>query len=284
MGKFPEVFSTIYISMVEAGEITGNLDETLVRLSAQEEKAQALTTKIRGAFTYPVVVLAVLVGVMILMVTLVLPQVGKMYIDLRKPLPFSTQILLAISAALTRFWYLFLLALAGGIYALRAYILTPDGRSKLDRLKFNIPLFSPLMKKMYMARFARTLGSLVNSGVPLLQALAVTARSMNNVHLEAAVMEVADKVKSGAALSKPTGESLLFLPLVSQMLAVGEETGTVGDSLEKVAVYYEEEVDQTVANISQLIEPMTMVVLGGMVAFLIASVLLPIYGLVSSVR
>lgn len=283
LAQYPAVFSPIYISMVEAGEITGNLDETLLRLSAQEEKAQAITTKIRSAFTYPIVVLVVLFAVMTLMITIVLPQVGKMYTDLNKPLPFSTQILLAISSFTTRFWYLIIAFFLIGLYALRAYMLTPAGKSAFDRLKLNVPLFSPLLTKMYMARFARTLGSLVTSGVPVLQGLNVTSRAMNNVHLERAVAAAAEKVKAGAALSQATADNPYFMPLLGQMLAVGEETGTIGESLEKVASYYEDEVDETVRNISQLIEPATMVVLGGMVAFLIASVLLPIYGLVSNV-
>lgn len=284
LGHYPDVFSPIYIAMVEAGEVSGNLEETLLRLAAQEEKTQAINSKIRGAFTYPAVVLMVLVAVMTLMITLVLPQVGKMYTDLKKPLPFSTQILLAISGVMVKFWYIFVLLLIGGIYALRVYLKTPAGRSNLDRLKFNIPAFSVLMKKMYMARFARTMGSLVASGVPILQALSIASRSMNNVHLEAAIKGVASKVKAGTTMSQPLAQHPLFLPLVGQMLAVGEQTGTIGESLEKVATYYEDEVDEAVKNISTLIEPATMIVLGLMVAFLIASVLLPIYGLVSSVR
>lgn len=284
LARHPEVFGSIYISMVEAGEASGNLDETLLRLASQEEKQAALMAKIRGAFTYPLVVLAVLIGVMVLMITMVLPQVGQMYTDLKKPLPFLTSILLGMSAIFVKFWYIFVMLLVLAGYGVHAYIKTPDGRSKLDRLKFNIPVFDTLIKKMYMARFARTLGSLVSSGVPVLQALDIAAKSSNNVHLEKAIREVATKVKAGTAMSKPLSDHPLFLPLVGQMINVGEQTGTVGDSLEKVANYYEEEVDQAVKNISTLIEPATMVLLGGMVAFLIASVLLPIYGLVSSIR
>jgi type IV pilus assembly protein PilC len=284
LARHPEVFSPIYISMVEAGEASGNLDETLLRLASQEEKTAALMSKIRGAFTYPAIVFAVLIGVMILMITMVLPQVGQMYIDLKKPLPLTTKILLGIAAIFTKFWYLFVLAGLFAAYALRVYLKTPEGRKRFDQLKLNIPVFDTLVKKMYMARFTRTLGSLVASGVPILQALEISAKSMNNVHLQKAIKEVASKVKGGTAMSKPLSDHPLFLPLVGQMISVGEQTGTIGDSLEKVANYYEEEVDQAVKNISTLIEPATMVVLGGMVAFLIGAVLLPIYGLVSAIR
>lgn len=282
--QYPDIFSTIYISMVQAGEASGSLDETLLRLADQEEKNQAINSKIRGAFTYPVVVLVVLIAVMILMITMVLPQVGKMYTDLNQQLPTMTQILLGISAAFKKFWYLFFLALVGAAYGVRLYFKTPAGRSQLDGWKFKIPGFSVLLEKMYMSRFASTLGSLVASGVPVLQALDITSKSVNNVHLEAAIKDVAAKVKSGVAMSVPVSESPLFLPLVGQMIAVGEQTGTIGDTLAKLASYYEDEVDEAVKNISTLIEPATMVLLGGMVAFLIAAVLMPIYGLVSKIH
>lgn len=284
LARYPDVFPPIYISMIEAGEVSGDLEETLLRLALQEEKAHEISSKIRGALTYPIVVFVVLIAVMVLMITVVLPQVGKMYTDLNKPLPGMTQALLGVSAFISRFWYLFVALLVGSGFGLRQYLTTSAGRDALDGLKLRIPFISILLQKMYMARFARTLGSLVSSGVPLLQALAITGKAISNSVLEREVTHIAGLVKAGAALSKPVSESENFLPLVSQMISVGEQTGTLGDSLAKAASYYEEEVDDTVKNISTLIEPATMIILGVMVAFLIASVLLPIYGLVSSVR
>ena len=284
LAKHPDLFNTIYISMVEAGEVSGNLDETLQRLANQEEKAAAINSKIKGALTYPLVVLAVLIAVMILMVVLVLPQVGKMYSDLKQPLPPLTQALLAVSHAFVHFWYLFIVFFAGLAYAARLWAKTPSGKSKIDTFKMIVPGFGLLVKKLYMARFARTLGGLVTTGVPVLQAMAITAKSMNNVHMEKAVNDVATKVKSGIVMSKPILEDPLFIPLVGQMLSVGEQTGTMGDSLNRVAQYFEDEVDEAVKNISTLIEPATMVILGGLVAFLIAAVLLPVYGLVTKIQ
>lgn len=284
LSDYPSLFNTIYIAMVEAGEASGTLDETLIRLANQEEKNAAINSKIRSAFTYPVVVLAVLIGVMVLMVNLVIPQVAKMYQDLNHPLPFLTNMLLGIAHTFNKFWYLFILVFIGIAYAIRVYLKSPDGRSKFDAFKLKMPIFSSLIKRLYMARFARTLGSLVATGVPVLQALGITAKAINNVHIEKAINEVAVKVKGGIAMSQPIIENPMFLPLVGQMIGVGEQTGTIGDSLNKVAAYYEDEVDEAVKNISTLIEPATMVVLGGMVAFLIAAVLLPIYGLVSSIH
>ncbi len=281
---YPDVFNTIYVSMVEAGEASGNLDDVLLRLAAQEEKNQQIVSKIRSAFTYPIVVLVVLIAVMVMMITLVLPQVGKMYEDLKKPLPPFTRILLAISDFTIHYWYLVIMVLIGIGYAIRVYLKTPAGVSLVDRSKLNIPGVKTLMMKMYMARFARTLGSLIATGIPVLQALGIVSKAMNNVHLQAEIENIAGKVKGGTAMSKPVSESLLFMPMVGQMMAVGEETGTMGDSLTKVASYYEDEVDEAIRNISTLIEPATMVVLGVMVAFLIAAVLLPIYGLVSQLH
>ena len=284
LSAYPNVFGSIYVSMVQAGEVSGTLDETLLRLAAQEEKTAAINSKIRSAFTYPVVVLVVLVAVMILMITLVLPQVGGMYADLKQPLPPLTQALLGVSKAFTKFWYLFLLALAGLVYAARVWLLSPNGRHAVDKAKISVPVISVLVLKLYMSRMTRTLGSLIATGVPVLQALDITSKSMNNSILEAAIKDVAEKVRAGIAMSQPISENPIFLPMVGQMIAVGEQTGTLGDSLNKIATYYEDEVDEAVKNISTLIEPITMVVLGGMVAFLIAAVLLPIYGLVTKIH
>jgi type IV pilus assembly protein PilC len=280
----PKIFGTIYISLVEAGEASGNLDETLAQLANQEEKTAAINSKIKSAFTYPIVVLVVLLAVFVMMIVLVLPQVANMYKDLKTPLPPLTQALLAIANTFKKFYYLFFLAFAGIAYGVRAFILTPRGKYLTDTAKIRVPVVKVLVMKLYMSRFSRTLGSLVASGVPVLQALNITSRSMNNVRMETAVNEVTEQVKSGVAMSVPISDNPMFLTLVGQMIGVGEQTGTLGDSLNKVASYYEDEVDEAVKNISTLIEPATMVVLGGLVAFLIAAVLLPIYGLVSSIK
>jgi type IV pilus assembly protein PilC len=256
----------------------------LAQLANQEEKTAAINSKIKSAFTYPIVVLVVLLAVFVMMIVLVLPQVANMYKDLKTPLPPLTQALLAIANTFKKFYYLFFLAFAGIAYGVRAFILTPRGKYLTDTAKIRVPVVKVLVMKLYMSRFSRTLGSLVASGVPVLQALNITSRSMNNVRMETAVNEVTEQVKSGVAMSVPISDNPMFLTLVGQMIGVGEQTGTLGDSLNKVASYYEDEVDEAVKNISTLIEPATMVVLGGLVAFLIAAVLLPIYGLVSSIK
>lgn len=284
LGKHPDVFDTIYISMVEAGELGGNLDETLLRLAEQEEKNQKIRTKVRSALTYPAVVFAVLVAVSILMLTMVIPQVTNMYTELGEQLPFMTLVLQAISDFMVNYWYLLLAIVIGAVVGIRAYLKTDSGTSQFDRLKLNIPGVKIIVRKVYMARFTQTMSSLINSGVSVLQALHITGGAINNVHMQTAIEEIAERVKAGDPISKPISKNPLFLPLVGQMIEVGEQTGSVGDSMSKVASYYEAEVDEAMDNISTLIEPATMVILGALVAFLIAAVLLPIYGLVSNIR
>ena len=284
LAQHPKVFDTIYISMVEAGERGGNLDETMLRLANQEEKSQKIRSKVRSALTYPTVVFIVLIAVSILMLTMVIPQVANMYHELGEPLPLTTKILQGIANFMTNYWYILIALLAAAVFGLRTYVRTDSGRAKLDRFKLSIPGIKLIIKKVYMARFTRTMSSLINSGVSVLEALDVTSKAINNVHIEEAINEVAERVKSGDPISKPIRNNPIFLPLVGQMIQVGEQTGSVGDGMDKVADYFEAEVDEAMENISTLIEPATMVVLGLLVAFLIGAVLLPIYGLVSSIR
>lgn len=284
MADYPDVFNNTYLSMIQAGETSGTLDKTLTRLADQEEKNQEMMSKIRGAFLYPVIVLVVLLGVGALMATLVLPEIGKMYDDLGESVPFMTGILLGMSDAVKNYALLFLFGFIGAGIGARAYFKTPSGKRKIDALKLNIPVFKILIQKMYMARFARVLSSLISTGVPTLQALQIVTLSLNNVYFSEAIDEIRDRVKAGEALSEPIARNDLFLPLLPQMIRVGEKTGGIAGSLEKAAKYYEDEVDNTVKTIQTLIEPFTMIVLGAMVLFLIVAVLFPIYNLVSSIQ
>lgn len=284
MRRHDNLFSEMYISIVEAGEASGSLDKSLLRLADQEEKAYEINTKIRNAFIYPAAVLVVLVIVTILMVVFVLPEVGAMYEEVDQPVPTFTAILLGIANFITNFWYITGALGFAVVYGIYAYIKSDASRPVKDKAKLNAPVFKDLIKKLYMARFARTLGTLVNTGVPVIQALEIVKRSMNNMYYEQGMEKIISRVKAGEALSKPILADSLYIPLVGQMLEVGEETGGVGDSLNKVAKYYEDEVDQQVKTIQTLIEPATIVLLGLMVGFLIVAVLFPIYNLVSSIQ
>ncbi len=282
LASHPHVFNKVFVSLVAAGETSGTLDAALERIAAQQEKDAEIISKVRGAMVYPLIVMVVMVGVMVFMLRLVLPQVGQLYKDLNKPLPFITNILLMTSNFIGSFWWLIILVIALLVFMLRRYAATTDGRKNIDTIKMRIPLFGPLFMKMYMARFCRTATTLVSSGVPLLEVLNITAESVNNVNIEASTKKAADKVKSGKALSDALEDSPSFLPLVPQMIRIGERSGAMDQMLEKTAMYYENELDNEIKTISTTIEPVLMVALALMAGIMIAAILLPIYGLVGN--
>lgn len=282
--QYPKLFNHIFVSLVNAGEQSGTLDETLQRLADQQEKQEQILRKVRGALIYPMVVLAVIVGVVIFMVTTVLPQVGNLYQELGQKLPFITASLLAVSNFVIKFWYVFLLLLVAIIFGIRAYVKTPNGAKAFDRIKLNAPLVAPLLRKVYAARFTRTMSSLVNSGVPLLEAMDIAGESVDNIIIDGIITGASEKVRTGESLSDTLTDHKEIPKLVPQMIRVGEESGALGGMLEKVAKYYEEEVDQTIKNISGIIEPVMIVLLGVIVVFIVVAVLFPIYNLVTLIN
>ena len=281
--QYPALFNHIFISLVDAGEQSGTLDESLLRLADQQEKEQQILGKVRGALIYPSIVFVVIIGVVLFMVTTVLPQVATFYKELGKSLPTLTSVLLSFSNLLIRFWYLFALLLVALIFGIRVYIKTPAGRKVWDSLKLKVPIFGPLFKKVYAARFTRTLSSLVNSGVPLLRSLKIAGESVDNVVVQKIIDNAAEKVKTGESLSSALEGHDEIVKLVPQMIRVGEESGSLGGMLEKVAKFFEEEVDQTIKNLSGIIEPIMIVFLGLVVLFIVVAVLFPIYSLVTLV-
>jgi type IV pilus assembly protein PilC len=277
--KHPKVFNQVYISLVAAGETSGTLDEALKRIAAQQEKDAAIASKLRGAMVYPIIVLSVVILVVVFMLTTVLPQVGKLYADLHRTLPIYTRVLLGISSFITHFWYLVIIVFVAAVFGVRMYVKTDQGRYQIDKLKLKLPLVGVLFEKVYMARFARTLGTLLTSGVPVLDGLEVTRKATNNVLLYEAVGRVIDKVRGGKAMSAGLHDEPVFHELVSSMVEIGEQAGAIDGMLDRVATYFEDEVDQQVKNLSATIEPILMVVLGVIVMFIIGAVLFPIYNL-----
>jgi type IV pilus assembly protein PilC len=281
LAKHPKVFNDVYIALVAAGETSGTLDTTLDRLANQEEHDAEMISKVRGAMIYPAIVLFVIFGVVIFMLVEVLPQVKSLYKDLGQTLPFITASMLAVSDFITHFWWLLLALLAGGIYFLNRWRKTDGGTAFFDRFKMNVPLFGPLFMKLYMARFCRTGQSLMASGVQMLEMLRITGRAVDNVHVQAALMRAADSVKGGKALSESIAkDEENFLPLVGQMINIGEQSGQLDTMMGKAADFYENELDNTIKSISTLIEPILMVVLALIAGLLVGAILLPIYGLV----
>lgn len=280
MQKYPSVFNNVYVSLVAAGEASGSLDKSLDRLATQQEKDAEVVGKVRGAMIYPAIVMVVLFAIIIFMTTTVLPQVANIYKSLPgTSLPFITVMLLKFSSLITHFWWLFLLALVGGVYFLRRYIKTPNGRSVLDRLKMRTPPVGPLFMKLYMARFARTASTLVGAGVPMIKMLETTAEAVGNTHVTASIQRALEQVKGGKTLSASIDNDPNFLDLVPDMISIGEQSGALETMLSRVADYYEKEVDNQIKSINTIIEPVLMIVVGIIALIIVAAVLLPIYGL-----
>ncbi len=281
LAKYPDVFSQVFVSLIAAGEVSGTLDTALERLANQQEKDAELASKIRGAMIYPIIVLLVMVGVVGFMIVSVLPQVEELYSGIPGArLPLLTRVLLAVSSFVTSFWWVVLLILGIGIFFGNRWVRTIGGEQVVDKAKLSVWPFGPLFRKVYMARFARTSTTLVASGVPLLQVMEITAKAIDNVHIEASIKRAAEKVKGGKALSLSLSGEDNFLELVPQMIKIGEDSGALENMLDKTADYYEKEVDDQIKSISTIIEPLLMVILGVVAITIVSAILLPIYGLV----
>ena len=280
LSAHPRVFNEVYISLIAAGEVSGTLDKSLERIANQQEKDAEILSKVRGAMAYPAIVILVMIAVVGFMIVKVLPQVEVIYQDIPgATLPFVTRVLLAISHFVIDFWWAILIFLVALGFILSRYARTGPGKEVIDRLKMTAWPVGPLFMKLYMARFARTGTTLVSSGVPLIQMLGIVAKAINNVHIERSMKAATEKVKGGKSLADSLEGDPNFLPLVPNMLRIGEESGSLEDMLAKTADYYEKEVDNQIKTISTIIEPLLMVILGIVAFIVVAAVLLPIYGL-----
>lgn len=282
LSKYPKVFDQIYVNLVAAGEASGTLDAALERLAIQQEKDADLNSKIRGAMTYPIIVVVVMIAVVGFMVVTVLPQVKNLYEGLPSGsggLPLVTRMLLSVSDFVINYWWAVIIALVVIAFFTSRWARTLGGKQVIDKLKMKAWPIGDLFMKIYMARFARTGTTLIASGVPLLQMLSITSKAVDNVHIEASIKRASDKVRGGKALSETLAKDPNFLPLVPNMLRIGEQSGAMEQMLGKAADYYEKEVDNQIANISSIIEPVMMVLLGIVAFIIVAAVLLPIYSL-----
>ncbi|HTJ73625.1 MAG TPA: type II secretion system F family protein [Verrucomicrobiae bacterium] len=287
LGKSSGTFSEIYVNMVRAGEAAGILDEILKRLAVQQEKNATIRKKVKSAMTYPMVLIGITVIAFFGLMLFVIPQIGKIVSDLGGPdakLPGLTLAMLGISGFMTSYWFILLPGIAGGVVLLLRYLKTPKGKSQLHHFILKVPGIKTIAVKLAVARFARTFSALMGAGVAVLEALDVTARAVGNVVFEEALKSAAKEVKNGATLSSIIDKNPLFPPIVAQMLAVGEETGQTDVVLVKVADFYEEEVDVAIDGISAIIEPVMIVIMGGMVGLIAASVMMPIAGLANQIK
>ncbi len=283
LSNFPNVFNQIFVNLVAAGETSGTLDQALERIAIQQEKDADISSKIRGAMTYPIIVLVVMIAIVIFMLVKVLPQVQLLYASFPgASLPIETRLLLGLSSIMTKFWWIVILLLIGLIIFINFFRKTRSGRIFFDTLKIKLPPINVLFVKLYMARFARTAATLVSAGVPLLQVLEISSKNVVNVLVSQAINKAGEKVKGGTSLGEALTGDPYFLPLVPNMIKIGEQSGAMESMLDKAASYYENEVDQAIKNISSIIEPIMMVLLGIMALVIVAAVLLPIYSLAGS--
>ncbi len=282
--KHPQVFDQLFLALVSAGEASGTLDESLQKIAEQQEKDAAIMSRIRGALTYPVIVLFVIFGVLIFMLVTVVPQVAKLYKDLHQTLPLITQFIVSTSQFITKFWWVVLITIGLGVYFAVQYFRTPAGRHTLDVLKLNFPLFKNLFNKLYMARFNRTGETLLKSGVGMLDMLAIASDSIGNQIISGQIDRAADKVKGGKELSVALAIEENIPSMVPQMISIGEKSGRIDEMMGKTAKIYEEELDEEIRTISTLIEPILMVVLAVVAGGMVAAILLPIYALVNTIH
>lgn len=282
--KHPDVFDKVFLALIAAGEVSGTLDESLRRIAAQQEKDAATMSKIKGALTYPVIVLVVIFGVMAFMLFTVVPQVEKLYIDLKKELPFLTQVMVTLADFMSKFWWLVIIVLGIGIYFFLQYLKSESGIKFKDTLKLNVPLFGKMFRKLYMARLARTGQTLLATGVAMLDMLQITSESVNNTIIAKSINRAAEKVKGGKALSAALQPEDYILPLVPQMIKIGEQSGKIDEMMGKTAQVYEDELDEEIKAISTAIEPILMVILAVVAGGMVGAILLPIYSLVNGIN
>ena len=281
--KHPDVFDQVYLSLLQAGEASGTLDLALKRLADQKEKDEAMMSKIRGAMTYPAIVLLVIIAVVIFMMVMVVPQVENLYADMGKDLPGATQALVGISNFVIQRWYVVVVAVVVLGVVFVQFLRTDTGKRWLALLVLNVPVFKNLFLRLYNARFARTMQMLLSTGVALLDSMQMAAEATNNVVYMEQIEMAKEKVQAGKPLSDALKDKKYMLPLVPQMSSIGEESGKIDEMLGKAAQVYEDELDEQINAISTLIEPILMVVMALLIGFIVLAVLMPIYSLVSSV-
>ena len=284
IAKHPEAFSSIYVSFIEASEGSGLLDKALSRLSDTLEKQEKLKATVKGTMMYPVIVISMMVIVVFIMMIFVIPQISTLYTSMSVSLPLPTLILIDISNFFVSFWYIVILVIAAAIIGFQRWHKTTTGRIAIDGMVLKIPIFGSLIKKTILTEFARTLGVLLASGTLVVQALRKVSDISGNVHFRDAIVDVSRRVEKGVSMGDAMSLYDLFPPNLIELVKIGEQTGKLDETLIKASEYYENEVDQGVKTLSTAMEPIILVVLGVGVAFLVISIITPIYQITSSIK
>jgi len=284
MKKHPNAFSELYVSMVHAGEVGGILDQVLERLSVYLESSEALKSKVKGAMTYPMMILFVAVLAVTILLTFVVPQFSKMFLEMGQKLPTPTIILIELSNFLKKWIFVIVIIVMIIIGVLRKmYKTKPKFTFKVDALMLKVPVFSNVIRKTAVAKFTRTLGTLIKSGVPILQAMETVAKTSGNKVIEKAITEAKESIKEGERIAEPLKRSAVFPPMVVQMVSIGEETGALDTMLTKVADFYDQEVESAVTGLTNMIEPLIIVIMAAVVGSIVVAMFLPMFSLTSAI-
>jgi MSHA biogenesis protein MshG len=279
--RHPEIFPKLYVSIVSVGEATGTLDKSFLRLTEYMALEQDMRDRVKGAVRYPIIVMITIVLAMVFMSTFVIPKFAPVFAQLKGEMPLPTKILLGSSAVMRDYWYMALGVIGACMFGIRAWLKTPDGRMKWDRMKLRVPVMGKLMYEATLSRINRSMAISLSAGMPMTQTLAVIARSSGNAFMSEKIQMLASSVERGESLHRAATGSGLFSPLVLQMIAIGEETGALPELLDEAAGYYEREVDHALKNLSSSIEPILIVVVGGMVLVLALGIFLPLWEVIS---
>ncbi len=274
-----EVFDNITINLIEAGESSGNLDQILNKLAVELEESKKLQGKLKGALTYPAILIVIIIGVMVLMMLVLVPAMSDIYSEFSGELPAITRIMVSMSDFFLNYWWAILVAVLGAIVGFKVWIDTPKGKRSWNKIILKIPILGTIVSKMQIAQFTRILSLLLSSGLSIIRALELTAMSLSNQMFKEVVLEAKAEVEKGGSLALPVARSDYYPLLVSSMIAVGEETGELDTVLAKVSQYYKEEVDQATENMSSLLEPVFLVIMGLAVAFIALGVYTPMFQL-----
>jgi type IV pilus assembly protein PilC len=283
MKKHPQAFNELYVNMVAAGEAGGILDTILQRLATYIEKAARLKAQVKSAMIYPIAVISIAMLVVYVILWKVIPVFGALFTSLGAELPLPTRIVVAMSKFVGRFWWLIVGLVVAGVITLRRYYATEQGRLVIDSILLKAPILGSVLRKIAVARFCRTLGTLLSAGVPVLESLDITARTSGNAVIERAILEVRKAVEEGKNLAEPLKTTRQFPPMVVQMISVGEATGAMDTMLGKIAEFYEDEVDTAVAGMMKLIEPILIFFLGVVVGGMVIAMYLPMFDLISKI-
>ena len=284
LGRHPRTFNRLFVAMVRAGEVGGVLEAVLEQLAGTIEKQAELRGKLKSAMTYPIAVVCIVVGIVSAMLIFVVPTFQKLYTDLGGTLPLPTRLLLGLSNIVVHYILYIIILIGGSVYGFRRWVRTEKGKATFDAISLKVPLFGKLVHKTAVTRFARTLSVLQQSGVQILESLEITADTVNNAPMAKGIHEIQEGVKQGENMAKAMAANPIFPPMVTQMTAVGEETGAIDHMLGKVADFYEAEVEAMVDAMTSLLEPLMTLIIGGTVGSMVIALYMPMFNIIKLIQ